>query len=149
MNSVYSYNKLHSFKNKKPIDACSNSDESLKHNAERKKARHERAYTGWFHSYESLEKAHLIYSDRCEVGVLSRQRERCCGRGEGGRWAADYMVCSEESVPWAVLVRLAYAVLSSGGCCSVPKSCMTLCNPMNCGTPGFLVPHHLPEFTQV
>lgn len=37
MNSVYSYNKLHSIKNKKPIDTCSNSDESSKHNAEWKK----------------------------------------------------------------------------------------------------------------
>ena len=148
MNSVYSYNKLHSIKNKKPIDTCSNSDESSTHNAEwKKKNRHERIYMGWFHSYESLEKAHLIYSDRCEVGVLSRQKEGCCGRGEGVRWVADYMVCSEESVHWAVLVRLAYTLLSSG-CCSVPKSCLTLCNPMNCSTPGFLIPHHLPEFAQ-
>ena len=29
-------------------------------------------------------------------------------------------------------------------CCSVPQSCPTLCNPMDCSTPGFLVLHHLP-----
>ena len=33
-------------------------------------------------------------------------------------------------------------------CCSVTKSCPTLCNPMNCCTPGFPVLHYLPEFAQ-
>ena len=27
--------------------------------------------------------------------------------------------------------------------------CLTLCNPMDCSTPGFLVPHHLLEFALV
>ena len=31
---------------------------------------------------------------------------------------------------------------------SVPLSCPTLCDPMNCSTPGLLVHHQLPEFTQ-
>ena len=31
---------------------------------------------------------------------------------------------------------------------SVSKSCPTLCNPMDCNTPGFPVLHHLPEFAQ-
>ena len=30
----------------------------------------------------------------------------------------------------------------------VARSCLTLCNPMDCSTPGFLVHHQLPEFTQ-
>ena len=29
-------------------------------------------------------------------------------------------------------------------CCSVAKSCLTLCNPMDCSTPGFPVLHYLP-----
>ena len=33
-------------------------------------------------------------------------------------------------------------------CCSVTQSCPTLCNPMNCSTPGFPVLHYLPEFVQ-
>ena len=33
-------------------------------------------------------------------------------------------------------------------CCSVPQSCLTLCNPMDCRTPGFPVLHYLPEFAQ-
>ena len=32
--------------------------------------------------------------------------------------------------------------------CSVPKSCLRFCNPMDCSTPGFPVLHHLPDFTQ-
>ena len=32
--------------------------------------------------------------------------------------------------------------------CSVTQSCPTLCNPMDCSTPGFPVLHHLPELAQ-
>ena len=31
---------------------------------------------------------------------------------------------------------------------SVAQSCPTLCEPMNCSTPGLPVHHQLPEFTQ-
>ena len=31
---------------------------------------------------------------------------------------------------------------------SVAQSCLTLCNPMDCSTPGLPVHHQLPEFTQ-
>ena len=34
-------------------------------------------------------------------------------------------------------------------CCSVPKLCPTLCDPVDCSTPGLPVLHHLPEFAQV
>ena len=30
-------------------------------------------------------------------------------------------------------------------CCSVTKSCPTLCDPMDCSTPGFPILHYLPE----
>ena len=33
-------------------------------------------------------------------------------------------------------------------CCSVPKMCPTLCNPMDCSTPGLSVLHYLPDFAQ-
>ena len=33
-------------------------------------------------------------------------------------------------------------------CCLVVKLCLTLCNPMDCSTPGFPVLHHFPEFAQ-
>ena len=31
---------------------------------------------------------------------------------------------------------------------SVAQSCLTICDPMNCSTPGLPVHHHLPELTQ-
>ena len=34
-------------------------------------------------------------------------------------------------------------------CCSVPKLHLTLCNPVDCSTSGFPVPHHLLGFAQV
>ena len=33
-------------------------------------------------------------------------------------------------------------------CCSVAKSCLTLCDLMDCSKPGFPVLHYIPEFTQ-
>ena len=33
-------------------------------------------------------------------------------------------------------------------CCSIPKLYLTLCNPMDCSTPGLLVLHYLPQFAQ-
>ena len=33
-------------------------------------------------------------------------------------------------------------------CCSITWSCLTLCDPMDCSTPGLPVHHQLPEFTQ-
>ena len=32
---------------------------------------------------------------------------------------------------------------------SVAQSCPTLCDPIDCSTPGLPVPHHLPKFAQV
>ena len=43
-----------------------------------------------------------------------------------------------------VLVLLSCSVQFS----SVAQSCPTLCDPMNCSTPGLLFHHQLPEFTQ-
>ena len=39
--------------------------------------------------------------------------------------------------------QILYTVL-----CLVAQLCLTLCNPMDCSTPGFPVHHQLPEFTQ-
>ena len=33
-------------------------------------------------------------------------------------------------------------------CCSVAKWCLTLCDPMDCSTPGLPVLHYLPQFSQ-
>ena len=39
--------------------------------------------------------------------------------------------------------------LVSGICCSVPQTCPTLCNPMDCSMPGFPVLHHLLELLKL
>ena len=36
----------------------------------------------------------------------------------------------------------------SCSCCSVAKSCPTLCDPMDCSLPGFSVHHYLSEFAE-
>ena len=40
-------------------------------------------------------------------------------------------------------------IMPNTHCCgSVAQSCLTLCDPMDCSTPGFPVLHHLPELAQ-
>ena len=39
-------------------------------------------------------------------------------------------------------------IQSSSAYSSVAQSCLTLCDPMDCSTPGLAVHHQLPEFTQ-
>ena len=34
-------------------------------------------------------------------------------------------------------------------CCSIVQQCLTLCDRMDCSTPGFPVLHHLPDFAQI
>ena len=46
---------------------------------------------------------------------------------------------------WRSLVQ---CCLSSIQFSSVAQLCLTLCDPMNCSTPGLPVYHQLPEFTQ-
>ena len=46
-----------------------------------------------------------------------------------------------------ICLMLAHAVQFSS-VQSVSQSCLTLCNPMNCSTPGLPVHHQLPESTQ-
>ena len=51
-----------------------------------------------------------------------------------------------------VLIMAGSWVLSNAfstcSCCSVTQSCLTLCDSMDCSTPGFLVLHYLLEFAQ-
>ena len=48
----------------------------------------------------------------------------------------------------AVYCHPAYLTYMQGCCCSVPKSCLILCDPMVCSTPYFPVLHYLTEFIQ-
>ena len=55
-------------------------------------------------------------------------------------------------MPWpeSMLVRTIFYryQFSSVQFSSVAQLCLTLCDPMNCSTPGLPVHHQLPEFTQ-
>ena len=46
------------------------------------------------------------------------------------------------------LLYVHYKQEANGSFSSVTQSCPTLCDPMNCSTPGFPVHYQLPEFTQ-
>ena len=48
-----------------------------------------------------------------------------------------------------VTLILAYPLMFSNHCCSVAKSCPTLCNPMDCSAPATSVLHYLLEFAQI
>ena len=48
-----------------------------------------------------------------------------------------------------IVLMTSCLLYSQSCCCSVTESCPTLCDPMNCSTPGFPVLHCLPEFTQI
>ena len=51
---------------------------------------------------------------------------------------------------WIILERLRHAEFDIfWTCCWVAQSCLTLCTPMDCSTPGFPVHHHLLEFAQI
>ena len=61
------------------------------------------------------------------------------------RWATVHGIA--ESNKTEQLHSLTHS-LSSVHFSSVAESCLTLCDPMNCSTPGLPVHHHLLEFTQ-
>ena len=47
------------------------------------------------------------------------------------------------------LGQLFYLLNWTTVCCSVAELCLTLCNPMDCSTPGLPVHHQLPEFIHI
>ena len=57
------------------------------------------------------------------------------------------MVCSHKRIKIYIL-SCRYFLSSEEYFSSVAQLCPTLCNPMDCSKPGFLVHHQLPEFTQ-
>ena len=63
--------------------------------------------------------------------------------GESGR-IVDWYNFSSSSSSFSVNHHHHHSVQFS----SVTQSCPTLCDPMNCSTPGLPVHHQLPEFTQ-
>ena len=68
----------------------------------------------------------------------------------GIRWSAD--LTDSENI-YSIKKESTYILWRRGSwnrccCCSVTKLCLTLCDPMNCSTPGFPVLYYLLEFAQ-
>ena len=63
-------------------------------------------------------------------------------------WHKAPSVCRTKTFYFTILNCLVLAFLLYVCCCSVARSCPTLCSPMDCSPPGLPVLHHLPEFAQ-
>ena len=75
------------------------------------------------------------------------------GRSPGGGHSNPLQYSCLESHGQRSLVGLIFnigpnALDLHGCCCSVAKWCLTLCDPMDSSTPGFLVPHQFLELAQ-
>ena len=62
-----------------------------------------------------------------------------------GKWQPTLVILPSKSHRQRSLAGYS---LSSVQFSSVAQSCLTLCDPMNCSTPGLPVHHHLTEFNQ-
>ena len=67
-----------------------------------------------------------------------------CESGGFNRTKGD-PVESQTDRTWKIFI---YLFIMCGICCSVAKSCLTLCNYLNCNMPSFPVLHYLPEFVK-
>ena len=65
-----------------------------------------------------------------------------------GRTDWDDVACKAWNIAVWLFRKSLHPLKYSVQFCSVAQSCPTLCDPMNCSTPGLPVHHHLPEFTQ-
>ena len=84
------------------------------------------------------------------LNLASRPRIQNCPHGSQNSFVGD-----EESLDIFValhssdlLDEVLFHCIYFCCCCSVAKSCPTLCSPMNCSMPGSSVLHYLPEFAQ-
>ena len=61
---------------------------------------------------------------------------------------AGFTVFKGEGMGGKVVGKGVFSNIENCGCCSVAQSCLTLCDAVDCSTPGFPVLHHLQEFAQ-
>ena len=71
------------------------------------------------------------------TGQLEKQGKDIRAQGNSRAKASRYVPAEYNPCLWI-----------TSSCCSVPKSCTTLCSPMNCSTPAFPVLHCFLEFAQ-
>ena len=79
---------------------------------------------------------------------LAIKRRKCCHL-QRHRWILRVHLKMDGSyAKWNKPDRERQITCGFTCCCSVTRSCPTLCDPMDCSTPGFPVLHSLPEFAQ-
>ena len=61
------------------------------------------------------------------LSIFTQECQNCYTKWQSGYWSSGSVNCLATSVT---------------------QSCLTLCNPINCGMPGLPVHHQLLEFTQ-
>ena len=80
----------------------------------------------------------------------------CCGSGgpkesdmtEQLNWTEYYLLCKNKMCLHLGRQLCEFLTPASSISGFVVQSCPTLCDPINCSTPGFPVLHYLPEFAQ-
>ena len=87
------------------------------------------------------------------MAIIKKSTHNKCWRGCGGKgpllhcWWKCKLTQPLWKMVWRFLKKLGIKP-PSVQFSSVTQSCLTLCDPMNCSTPGLPVHHQLPEFTQ-
>ena len=76
----------------------------------------------------------MIQQFHCWIHIWSKQKDTC----------TPMLIAAL----FTIVMIWKYPSTDSVQFSSVTQSCLTLCDPMNCSTPGLPVHHQLPEFTQ-
>ena len=90
-----------------------------------------------------LVKSCLCVSDRLARFVSSLKSRGDCVRSQGPLCSPKWWVFSLQFQSFLLYL---WCIVTC--CCLVTRSCLTLCDPIDCSTPGFPVLHHLPVLAQ-
>ena len=93
--------------------------------------------------YKSSKKKYSYWGTSLLVQWLRLQVANAGGRVQSLVWELD------PSKPQLRVCLLQLKILHSVQLSLVAQSCPTLCDPIDCSTPGFLVHHQLPELAQI
>ena len=94
-----------------------------------------------------------LIADKLDQGfktiILKKLKERKMWRKSKKQYGDKMKISVKRKPKKNSLLPKILELKSTICCCSVAKSCLTLCNSMDYSRPGFPVLHHLPEFAQI